>query len=85
MSSRSRLFEKLPPAPRKKILEYIQEPSLVGWKQIRGLPVFHGQTLNDMLDMVDFCWPGDYPSMILLARTSKLIERRAQDLTAMEM
>lgn len=85
MSSSSKLFERLPRETRKKVLAYLQEPSLEGWKKIRVLPVFHGQTLNDMLDMVDFCWPGDYPSMILIARTSKLIERRTQDLLAMEM
>jgi hypothetical protein len=84
-SSDRRLFKHLPPGPRAKILEYLQDPSLERWKRIRDIDISHGQTLFDMVDMLDISFPGDYPSMILIARTSKVAERRNDDLKALEM
>lgn len=84
-SSERRLFKHMPPVPRNKILGYFQEPSLARWQNIRNIPVSHGQTLQDVVDLVDICWPGDYPSMILIARASKVAERRHEDLQALEM
>jgi hypothetical protein len=84
-SSDRRLFLHLPPVPRNKILGYLQEPSLEAWRFVRDIPVSHGQTLQDVVDLVDICWPGDYPSMILIARASKVAARRHEDLQALEM
>lgn len=82
--SERRLFVNLPPIPRAKILAYLQEPTLAAWRLVRDIPVSHGQTLFDIVDLLDLCWPGDYPSMILIARASKLVERRENDMQVME-
>jgi len=84
-TSERRLFKALPRAPRNRILGYIQEPTFVGWTQIRDIPVSHGQTVFDMVDKLDRDYAGMYPSGILVARTSKLIEQRNEELKAFEL
>jgi hypothetical protein len=84
-SSERRLFKHLPPAPRRKILEYLQEQHFLRWVGIRDIVVSPGLSLYDVIDSIDRNWPGRYPSAILVARASKVVDQRALDLQALEM
>jgi hypothetical protein len=70
---------------RWKILEYIQDPSYEKWVYIRDILVSPGISLHDITDIIDRDWPGKYPHAILIARASKMIDRRNKDLEAMEL
>ena len=83
--SERRLFKNLPPVPRQKILAYLQKPSRKAWEEVRDIPVSFGQSLEDVINTLDFAWGAYYPSMILVARASRVIDRRNQDLSALEM
>jgi hypothetical protein len=84
-TSDRRLFKRLPPVQRGKILGYLQEQSYEKWVYIRDILVSPGVSLYDMVDVLDRDWPGMYPSAILVARTSQLIDQRNKDLEALEI
>ena len=84
-TSNRRLFKDLPPVPRRKILEYIQDPSYPKWVYVRDILVAPGLSLQDFTDVLDRDWPGMYPSSILVARTSKLVDQRNKDMEALEI
>lgn len=72
----ARLFDKLVPKMRKRILDYIDHPTFKGWVSIRDIRVLPSATLYDVVDDVDLCWEGECPSAILVARCSEVVEAR---------
>jgi len=79
------LFKRLPPLPRKKILEYIDSPSFAVWVIIRAMVVAPGLSLWDVMDSIDRGWEGMYPPAILVARASRVVDQRHEDLGALVM
>ena len=79
----NRLFKRLPPAPRKRILAYIEAPTIGAWRQVRETIVSPGLTLFDVVEKIDrdFSWFAGYlyPSAILVARASRYADALAQE------
>ena len=75
----ARLFDKLVPKMRRRILDYIDSPSYEKWKEIRDIMVLPRESLYDVMDEIDMCWPGKYPSAILVARCSEVVEARLKE------
>ncbi len=82
------LFHRLPPAPRKRILAYIDAPSIEAWRLVRDTIVSPGLTLFDVVEKVDrdFGWfDGSYPSSLLVARASAYVEKRWMEMDEFEL
>jgi hypothetical protein len=79
-----RLFKRLPPVPRNRILAYIAEPGFEAWKAVRDTIVAPGKSLFDIIEEIDrdYTYQGSilFPSGILVARCSDAVEKRFADL-----
>jgi hypothetical protein len=71
----ARVAEKLPDTLRAKILAYIDAPDMKKWKEIRDEKIHRAVSLHDAVDEVDRCYPGFYPSGILVARALRHRQR----------
>jgi hypothetical protein len=84
-----RLFKRLPPVPRNRILAYISEPGFEAWKEIRDITVAPGMSLFDMVEAMDrdYSFQGSimFPSGILVAQCSAAVEKRWEDLEVFDI